>query len=84
VVIDHTRFREDLRDAEEEGGMRPKPAELAECLQDVAREWPLAVLRRNAVGNLLIYATPEELDPVGYVELMECEWRRFADEFGET
>jgi hypothetical protein len=83
VVNDHTRFGEDLRDAEEEGGMST-PGELAKCLQDVAREWPLAVLRRNAVGNLLIYATPEELDPVGYVELMECEWRRFADEFGET
>jgi hypothetical protein len=60
------------------------PAELAKCLQDVAREWPHAVLKRNAVGNLLIYSTPEETDPVGYVELMECEWRRFADEFGEA
>jgi hypothetical protein len=59
------------------------PGELAVCLQDVAREWPLAALRRNAVGNLLIYATPGDVDPVGYVELMECEWRRFADEFAE-
>ena len=58
------------------------PAELAECLQDLAREYPQAVLKRNLVGNLVFYAHPDDEEATGFVELMECGWYRFADLFG--